>query len=477
MFLHTSHSVELAYLPGVPIIAKRFLFGAAALLAVVAVVLLCVNLYLQSGGVQQRIRAGAERALGSAVNIRTTTYTPWGGLNLRGLGIPDPTQPGRNIVEAEGLRVRFPLMPLLSQKFVVTEALLIQPTLVARQAADGNWILPLPRQAEKIEGPAVPARPSVKGPSFQGELRKIRLTEGTVIFIDSKGRNVLTMDKVDMEARIVDGRTVDGTFYIARMEISKSLKPNKIGGPFRWDGRTLDLPEIKGFLAGGTLNGSYHLETEGEPSHRLDAAVQGVLLRKLAEEASVEPGKTSGELQGTLHLAGDPRHSDSLNGKGQFELVSATLRPMEFLVKLGELFSIDELQLLKLHEANMQLTIADERVHVDNLILKSENLMISGTGPVRFNGKLNLEARLLVNQKLQKQLKGMLGDNFVESEFPDYRQLPFTVTGRIDSPKTDLLDKITGFKIGNEIPGLLKNLFQAIPQQKKKRPDGKAEKK
>jgi hypothetical protein len=458
----------------VPKIAKRFLFVVAALVAVVAVVLLCVNLYLQSGGVQQRIRAAAERALGAEVKIRSTSYTPWGGLNLRGLSIPDPTAPERNIVQAEGLRVRFPLGPLLQQRFVVTECILIEPTLVARQGPDGNWILPLPgRRPRDVEVPAEPSAPSIKGPSFKAELQRVRLTQGTILFIDAKSRPVLSMDKVDLEAKVTPEHTAEGTFYIARMQVSTSLKPNKIGGPFIWDGRILDLPAIKGFLGGGNLNAAYRLVTAPEPSFTLNARLDEVLLKKLVEDANVEPGRTDGKLQGAFELAGDPRNSDSLTGKGQLELISATLRPMEILVKVGELFQIDELQLLRLHDAKMNFTVGNERVHIDDLILKSENLIISGTGPIRFNGKLNLNARLLVNGKLQRQLKGVLGSNFVESEIPDYKQLPFTVTGKIDSPKTDLLDKITGLKISNEVPGILKNLFQAIPQQKKKKSDKK----
>jgi hypothetical protein len=462
----------------VPKIAKRFLFVAAAIIAVIALVLLCINLYLQSGGVQQRIRSAAERALGSEVKIRSTSYTPWGGLNLRGLSVPDPTSavgaPQRNIVEAEGLRVRFPIMPLLQQRFEVTEALLIEPTLIARQAPDGNWILPLPRPRQKdLEVPTESTGPSIKGPSFKAELKKLRLTEGTILFIDAKSRPVLSLDKVDMEARISPDQKAEGTFYVARMQVSNSLKPNKIGGPFTWDGKVLDLPAIKGFLAGGNLVGAYKLTTGSEPSFTMSARLDGVLLKKLAEDAHVEPGKTDGKLQGSLELAGDPRNSDSLTGKGQFELLSATLRPMEFLVQLGTLMQIDELQLLRLHDAKMNFTVEDERVQINDLILKSENLIITGTGPIRFNGKLNIDARLLVNNKLQRQLKSVLGNNFVESEIPDYRQLPFTVTGKVDSPRTDLLDKITGLKLGNEVPGLLKNLLQAIPQPKKKSSDKK----
>lgn len=458
-----------------PKLAKRFFVVAAAFAGVIALVLLCINLYLQSGGVQQRIRVAVERSLGTAITIRNTSYTPWGGLSLRGLSIPDPTTPARNIVEASGLRVRFLLWPLFQQRFVVREALLIEPTLIVRQAADGNWIFPLPtRRPKDVEVPGAPAGPSIKGPSFRGELERVRLTEGTVVFIDAKSRPVLSLEKVDIDAKVLEGRRAEGTFYVARMEVSGSLKPNKIGGPFTWDGKVLDLPAIKGLLAGGNLAASYRINTGEEPSYALSASLDGVLLKKLFEDAHVEPGKTDGQLQGTLSLAGDPRNSDTLEGKGHFELVSARLRPMEFLVKLGELFQIDELQLLKLHDAKVDLTIGDGRVKIDDLILKSENLIITGTGPIKFNGKLDIDARLLVNAKLQKQLKGLLGNNFVESEIPEYRQVTFDVNGRVDNPQTNLLDKITGVKMGGGVQGILKNIFQSIPTQKKK-PD--AEKK
>ncbi len=457
-----------------PKLAKRFFVAAAAFAGVIALVLLCINLYLQSGGVQQRLRTAVERSLGTEIKIRNTSYTPWGGLSLRGLSIPDPTAPERNIVEASGVRVRFLLWPLLQQRFIVREALLIEPTLIVRQAADGNWILPLPsRRPKDVEVPGAPAGPSIKGPSFRGEVDGIRLTEGTVVFIDAKSRPVLSLEKVDIDAKVLDGRKAEGTFYVARMEVSGSLKPNKIGGPFTWDGTVLDFPDIKGMLAGGNLTASYRLDTGSEPSYALSANLAGVMLKKLFEDAHVEPGKTDGQLQGTLNLTGDPRHSDSVAGKGHFELISARLRPMEFLVKLGELFQIDELQLLKLHDAKVDLTIGNERVTIDDLILKSENLIITGTGPIKFNGKLDLDARLLVNAKLQKQLKGLLGENFVESEIPEYRQVTFEVTGKVDNPQTNLLEKITGVKMGGGVPGILKNLFQSIPTQKKKTGDKK----
>jgi hypothetical protein len=139
---------------------------------------------------------------------------------------------------------------------------------------------------------------------------------------------------------------------------------------------------------------------------------------------------------------------------------------VEFLVKLGELLQIDELQLLKLSDARVDATVHSERVQVDNIILKSDNLILRGSGPVRFNGKMNLDASLLVNRKIQQQLKGVLSKNFIDSEDPDYRELPFTVTGRIDNPKTDLLDKLIGAKVGQDVGGMLMNILRSGASQK-----------
>jgi uncharacterized protein involved in outer membrane biogenesis len=460
----------------VPKIAKRFLFVAAVGAGLFAIVLLCVNLYLQSGGVQQRIRAAAERSLGSEVRIGSTSYTPWGGLSLRELSVPDPTQPQRNIVEARGLRLRFPLLPLLSQRFVVRDCVLIEPTLLVRQDAEGNWLLPLPgRKPKAPEVAPETGAPRIKGPAFRTEVEKLRLAEGAIAFIDAKGRRVLTLDKADINAVLQPDGTAEGTFYVARVDLSGSLKPKKIGGPFRWDGKVLDLPAIKGVLAGGDLQATFRLDAGKDPAFTLTSSLSGVLLRKLAEDADVEPGRTDGQLQGTLELAGDPRTTDSLQGKGHFELVAAKLRPMEILVKFGELFQIDELQLLQLHDARVDLVIADERVQLNDLVMKSENLILTGSGPIRFNGKLNLDARLLVNEKLQRSLKSVLGDKLEDSGVEGYRQIPFSVTGKVDNPKTDLLDKIVGVKISGEVPGLLKNLFQALPKSggEKKKNDKK----
>jgi hypothetical protein len=446
----------------VPIFAKRFLLIVAGVLAAAAITLLCINLYLQSSGVQKRIRDAAVQSLGSELKIQSTVYTPWSGLVLRGISIPDPTNASLNFVEAAALRIRFALTPLLNRRFAITECTLFEPKFTIRQLENGDWLMPLPAgRAQAAEAPKDPSSATAKGGSFRAELQRFHLRSGNVVFLNAKNRAIVSLDRVNIGGQIALDRSVAGIFEIGRTDFFNSLKPRKIGGTFTWDGRALDLPDIEGSLAGGKLMGKYRVESNEQPIFLLGLQLTGVLLRKLAEEAEVEPGKTEGTLQGTVNLTGDPRNSDSITGDGHFELVSAKLKPVDFLVKLGELLQIDELQLLELNDARLDLTVGDERVQVENILLKSSNLMLMGQGPVRFNGKMNLNARLLFNLKLQNQLKGVLGKSLIASDIPDYREVPFTVTGRVDNPKTDLLDKLIGAKVGQDVGGILRNILRS----------------
>jgi type II secretion system protein N len=454
------------------IFAKRFLLIAAGVIALAAIVLLCINLYLQSDGVQQRIRDSAQRALGGEVKIRSSMYLPWSGFVIRGITVPDPTNANINFAEAEALRIRFALRPLMEGRFVITECTVFQPKLVVRQLENGEWLIPLGRERAEVAEVPKEAPTTTKGVSFRTELQNVRLRGGSIVFLNAKNRAIVSLEKTNISARIAPDHSAAGTFEIGRSDFFGSLKPRKIGGPFTWDGKNLDVPEIQGSLAGGKLTGKYHMQTREEPSFTLALQLSEVLLRKLAEDAQVEPGKTEGFLQGSLEMNGDPRDAASLNGVGRFELVSAQLKPVEFLVKLGELLQIDELQLLKLSDARINATIQDERVHIDDITLKSDNLILQGTGPVRFNGKLNLDASLMVNRKIQQQLKGVLSKNFVDSKDPEYRALAFTVTGRVDNPKTDLLDKLIGAKVGQDVGGMLMNILRSSASPK---PDNKKE--
>jgi uncharacterized protein involved in outer membrane biogenesis len=297
-------------LPSVPEFAKRCFFLAAGFLVAAAIVLLGINLYLHSDSVEQRIRDAALRSLGAEVKIRSTMYTPWSGLVLRGISVADPTNANLNIVEARALRVRFSFAPLLKNRFVITECTLFEPKLIVRQLENGDWLIPLaPAPAPTPEGWKEALPSTTEGSSFKAELQQFRLRSGNIVFLNAKNRAIVNLDRADISSQIASNHSATGIFELGEADFFNSLKPRKIGGPFTWDGKVLDFPDIQGSLAGGKLNGNYRIEIGDKPSFVLGLQVSGALLRKLSEEAQLEPGKTEGILQGSVDLRGDPRET------------------------------------------------------------------------------------------------------------------------------------------------------------------------
>lgn len=410
------------------------------------------------------------------MKIGSTNFTPWNGLVVRNITIPDPQNTVQNMVEAKALRIRFAWLPLLEQRFVVTELALFEPKIFVRQVPSGDWLVPLPPPPQAImalQETADAAEPKAKGgKSFRAELQGVHLRDGQVAFINAKGMTVLFLEKAEFKAEIAPDFSAQGTFNVERLDLGGRLRPRKISGPFTWNGSVFDAPDIQGSLSGGKIAASYQVTASEAPQFTLKLALDGIELKKLFDDAYVDPGQTEGKLQGVLDLTGDPRSLETLVGGGHAELLAARLKPLDFLVQLGTLLQIDELQMLKLTDAKMDFSVKEQKVFVDNLFLKTENLILSGQGPVRFTGQMDMEAKLQINRKLQRQLKGMLNKNFVDSADPEYKEIAFAVDGKIDNPRTNLLDKLIGIdNISKDVGGLLKNLFRSAPPAPKKKKD------
>jgi len=63
---------------------------------------------------------------------------------------------------------------------------------------------------------------------------------------------------------------------------------------------------------------------------------------------------------------------------------------------------------------------------------------------VSFRGKLHLSSRLAINEKIRAQLYKPIRANFQPTEEPGYSAVDFEVTGTVERPKTNLLEKVVG---------------------------------
>lgn len=449
--------------------AKIILAIVAALAAALVLALIGINLYLQSGEVQQRVRLATEQAIGMPVTVQRTLYTPWSGLTLSGLSLPDPTVPGAHLVNAPRFSVQFEFWPLLQRRFVISSVHLSRPHLALRQTEDRRWVIappPPPESPTAFPSPSAEKPPTEKprasAPAYTVELRAFSVTDGSAEIVDRKGNFVARVEGLQIEGSVAPDRTVHGNLWVERIAFFDQLFPNRLRAQFTQSGDRFVLSDVKAAIAGGKIRGELHViaPRRGEPTFQTRGEIEDVSLPTLiAEACGGDDGGAAGTLLGRFDLRGNPLDAETLVGKGEFSLDSAQLRPLEFIQQIGAILGVDELQLLRLRQANVQAEVLDERVFLREFTLRTENLAIAGQGPIRFNGKMNLDCRLLLNEKLQRQLGGIIGNNLTPSEDANYKQITFSVTGRVDRPKTDLVKKITGFDVPS-VGGILKGLFR-----------------
>src|ERR1044072_425449 len=119
--------------------SRIILIALGLMVGVALLILIGVNMYVQSRGTQARIQQELSQRLGTTLSIQRISVTPWAGLKLSGITIPQ-TQPGvsQNFLTANAFRLRIRFSSLFGQRLVIKEISLIEPDVVWAQNADGK---------------------------------------------------------------------------------------------------------------------------------------------------------------------------------------------------------------------------------------------------------------------------------------------------------------------------------------------------
>src|SRR4051812_35526745 len=123
--------------------SRVLLITLGVLLGVALLILIGVNLYVQSRGTQARIQQELSQRLGATLRIQRISVTPWWGLKLTGITIPQ-SQPGvsPDFLTAKAFRLRIRFSSLFGGHLVIKEISLVSPEVVWAQNAEGKWRLP-----------------------------------------------------------------------------------------------------------------------------------------------------------------------------------------------------------------------------------------------------------------------------------------------------------------------------------------------
>jgi type II secretion system protein N len=460
--------------------ARRIIgWFVAAAVALFAATLLAVNLYVQSQGTQARIQQELSQRLDMPLRIERISVTPWGGLKLTGITIPQ-TNPAAApaFLEADSFRLLVRFRSIFRGPLVVKEVALIKPRVTWGQNESGKWRLPsgtiehVKPPPSKSRGPTTENEPSVAPampmppvplrelPLPQPEVRRVKLIDGSFHFLDRQSGDVALFDGVEFSSSMGDVGLLHGETRIAKIALHDRVFLSNLRAAFHYEPDALELSEIKARVARGELEGDFSMQPQAQDSpFTVHASFSRVQADQLVAEAGGSKDTVHGVLEGTLEATGKLADPNALSGMGTIALHGGHVQQFALLAAIGQVLQIEELTQLDLEEAEAKYRLRGDLVLIDDLVLRSPNLRFNAGGTVALNGKVALEAVLTINDKIRGQLFRGMRENFVASEdrAGEY-SLPFHIGGTLEKPKTNLMERAVGVDLKN-IGGVIDALF------------------
>ena len=480
------------------------LIALGAVIALGAILLTGVNLYVQSQGTHAKIQQELSRRLGTTLGIRSMSVTPWGGLELSGITIAQTSPVGpRHFLEAKTFRLRVRFLSLFSRRLVIKEVALISPDVVWPQDAGGKWKLPSSHRT-KTTAPTVsqPEGESESAPNSQTqsapvvamtpvnlpspppatvidqspkqeprlamapEVRRVTIKNGNFSFLDHAGRLLASFSGVDFGTSIRSALALHGNAKVARISLQDRFFLEELRSPLRYEPDVLELSKISARVGKGEMNGYFAMQPEAEDSPFMtNVKFHDVLADQIIANAGGPKGMVQGKLEGSFQASGKTADPEALVGKGEISLRDGRVQQYSLLVLLGELLQIEELRELHLEQAEARYHVRPGLVTIDELILRSPNIRLTASGTIAFNGKLKLDSQLAINDKIRGQLFKAIRQNFQPINEPGYSAIDFQVGGTIDRPSTNLMDRL----VGRDLSSMINSFFGGGKKERAKR--------
>lgn len=452
-------------------IAKPIFRVAALLLLVFLAPSLLVNAWLLLPSAREKVLEAAREASGlPGLSIRGMHAIPFAGIRLSSVSMG--VEGGAFQASSPSMTLTPRLPDLLRGRFVLHSVSLVKPDLTVRlpppiqalqQSLTGPGTAmtasPVPSQSPRMASLPPPSSATGSRELAQAvvdDLSGISVRRGRFLLADSSGKTVLLLENVNgiPGAGITASSVLVGNHFL--------FTDTKGDLEFR-EGHHLVLQNLAARFGGGSVTGwiDFNDPLSPKPFYHAHLVLSAA---KLCDLFPSPPGtgSTEGTVSGDLEMEGTPGEGSSMNGRGRLSCSSAVILPVDFLQQVGRILGIEELQVLKISEGRCLFRIEQGRPVIEDLFLRSENLCLAASGAiVNPAGELSLDARLLFNGKLVRRLGGLLGKQLLPAPEAGYSQILFHVSGSPEKPRTDLLERLTGIRIGGDLGGFLQGLFGA----------------
>jgi len=302
------------------------------------------------------------------------------------------------------------------------------------------------------------------------EVQRLNIKNGNFTFLDRTGRMLASFTGVDFRSSLRSALAIRGKAKVAKISLRDRFFLEQLESPLRYEPDVLELSKISAHAGSGEINGYFAMQPEAEDSpFTTRVTFSNVLADQIIADAGGSKGMVQGKLEGSFQASGETADPDALVGKGEVFLRDGRVQQYSLLVLLGQILQIEELRELHLEQAHVKYHVKPGLITIDELLLHSANIRLSASGTVTFDGKLNLDSQLAINEKIRGQLFKAIRQNFQPTSEAGYFALDFQVGGSVDRPSTNLMDRLVGRDLGNVINRLFGGGKTERPKKKKKR--------
>jgi hypothetical protein len=269
-----------------------------------------------------------------------------------------------------------------------------------------------------------------------------------------------------LRSGVGEGVSGRGRLRVERCVFPEGMVLGDVSGELVFDGRRLEVGEVKGDFFGGRVSGKFVADVdEGEFSAEL--GVVNFSLRKLAESRGQEAGGLRrARMSVFVEAEGSFAEPEELRGKGEFhagpwELGEVpTVARLVVLLESAGVEGLRQLRESKVERVRGEFELRERAVHLVDVRSEPEDgvVLLEGSGRVGFDGKLDVRARLLLDARragLSDGTVALLGGGDGEGDV----SVPFLVRGTTKEPVVSL---DAGRLAGRAGAGLLQEAAEVV---------------
>ena len=435
-------------------------------IALVAGGVFLITRYLHTPEFKERVLSMVGEAAGSQVEVAEMDISVLRGITLEGVTIADPSGLADEFLRADRLILRHQLLPLLSRQVQIDRLSLDKLVATLVQRKDGAWNFErffATAQGAGAQPATAPDETSERESAFDVSLSQFSASDVEISFLNSGGGRTQVHD-LDLVSSVsfLEGRLNGvGRMSVGTVNFGDSLVVRNVRAPVLISPEELKVSPVSGEVAGGELSGDVVFSTAPEFRYMMDLQLTGADVKALLQQAKVDL-EIDGSLQVSVRVEG-PGGLPALVGEGQASVIGGRVSQLPAQDLVASLLQAPSLREIEFEECVVEFTLADNILETPVIRLLSPSVQVTGQGSLSLEqNTLDHDMMLALSQEVLAQVPAPLLRAFSQREDGFYT-LEFRLWGPLDSPRTDIQQKITrGAAEGLLEKGLegLQNLFR-----------------